>query len=368
MSTEARSIAHVLTSLNVGGAERMALLLASSQLRRGHRVCVVSLEEPPNGPLLREFEEAGIVVRRVVKRPGGFDATLFARLLACFRELRLDVVHTHNQLPLTYAALPGRASGARVVHTKHGPHPDSLLRMWLRRAGAACTHCFVAVSEPTAAFSLETREVARRKLRVILNGTDVKRFERDPERRRCTRTLWRAAQDAWIIGTVGRMSAEKNHSLLLSAATPLLGPTCLLVVAGDGTERAATERLAEELGIADHVRFLGEVRDVPAVMAGLDAFALSSHFEGLPLVLTEAMSAGLPIVATSVGGVPDVVREGETGYLVPAGDCRAFTEALRRLRNDPMHASKMGERGHEIAQHSYSLDRMTEEYLAAYGV
>jgi glycosyltransferase involved in cell wall biosynthesis len=368
MGKKSLTIAHVLTSLHVGGGERVALLLAASQRSRGHRVVVISLEQPPLGPLAPEFAAAGVRVRQVAKRPRGFDVTLPGRLLGCFRRERVDVVHTHNQLPLIYAALPGRLSGARVLHTKHGPHPDRAYRLWLRRVGAAATHTFVAVSEATAAFAREIHEVAPRKLRVILNGTDLDKFARDPTARERVRESWGVGPNGFVIGTVGRMAPEKNHAMLLRALAPLLGEPARLVIAGDGCERGATERLAKELGIAPWLRLLGEVRDVAPVLSGLDVFVLSSSYEGLPMVLTEAMGAGLPVVATAVGGVPKVVAEGETGYLVAPGDADELRSRVERLRADPKLARRLGERGLEVSRQCYSLERMVAEYFAAYGV
>ena len=150
------------------------------------------------------------------------------------------------------------------------------------------------------------------------------------------------------------------------AAAPLLNERTVLVFAGTGAARASTEALAEELGIAAHCRFLGEVRDIPAMLSGLDTFALSSHSEGLPMALAEAMGASLPVVATAVGGVPKVVRDGETGFLGPAGDAERMREKLAALRGDPAHASRLGARALEIANERYSLRRMVDEYFDAY--
>ncbi len=345
----------------------MAQLLVLRLRERGYRVIVVSLENPPAGSLTSGFEEAGIRVLRVPKLPG-VDVTLYARLLACFRREAVSVVHTHNPLPLIYAAAPARLAGARVVHTKHGPHPAAPLPMMLKRVGAASTHVFVAVSEATAAFSQKVHEVSSRKVRVILNATDLTKFSRDEAARARVRESWGVAPDTFVMGTVGRMAPEKNHGLLLRAAAPLLAEGAVLVIAGDGAERASSEALAKELGIFEQVRFLGEIRDVEAAMSGFDVFALSSHFEGLPMVLVEAMGASLPVVATAVGGVPKVVREGETGYLVPPGDEAAFSRALGAVREDRAQAARMGALGRDVAQQDYAIDRMVDDYLAAYGL
>jgi glycosyltransferase involved in cell wall biosynthesis len=315
-----------------------------------------------------EFERQVIEVHRVPKRPEGWDPTLTGRLAVLLRRQRVQVVHTHNPLPLVYATVAGRLGGARVVHTKHGAHPDLRHRIWLRRLGAAAAHRFVAVSAATAQAALELREVAPSKLEVVLNGTDVERFERTPARRQAARESWQLSERCCVIGTVGRMAAVKNHELLLRAAAPLLGHETALVIAGAGPELERTAALCAELGVADYVRLLGEVSDVPTVMSGLDIFALSSHSEGMPMVLVEAMAASLPVVATAVGGVPEVVEDGVSGCLVPAGDHAAMRARFETLRQDQQLGRRFGESGHARARQAFSLGRMTREYVEIYGV
>jgi glycosyltransferase involved in cell wall biosynthesis len=337
---ERRAIAHVLTSLCVGGGERMALGLASSQVGLGHSVRVVSLEEPPNGALGEQFERAGVEIVRVPKRPAGWDPTLTARLTRALRRARATIVHTHNPLPLVYATMAGRLAGARVVHSKHGAHPDAWHRIWLRRIGAAATHAFVAVSTATAQAALELREVAPSKLRVVANGVDIEMFARDPVVRAAERGRWRVNERCFVIGTVGRMAEVKNHPLLVRAVAPLLCAETVLVIAGAGPELARTAALCDELGVTEHVRFLGEVSDVPAVLSGLDVFALSSRTEGMPMALVEAMAASLPVVATSVGGVPEVVADGISGFHVPPDDEHAMRARLVTLRDEGATAGR----------------------------
>lgn len=343
----------------------MALLLAAQQAAEGHVVSVVSLEQPPHGPLFPEFARAGVEVRTVPKRPG-FDPTLPPRLLGVFRELRPDVVHTHNPPPQIYAIAPARLAGARVVHTKHGPHPDAPHRLWLRRAGSALAARFVAVSPMTADFAREIRECPEDRLRVVQNGTDLDRFRPDPEARAALRAELGVADDAVLLGTVGRMAPVKNHALLVRAAAPLLGPRLHLAIAGGGPEAPRTRALVEELGVAAFVHLVGEIREVPRFLAALDAFVLSSDVEGLPLSVTEAMGVALPVVSTAVGGVPKVVVAGETGLLVPSRDEAALREALRAIASDGATRARMGQRARELALELYSAERMAREYMALY--
>jgi len=359
-------IAHVLSSLHTGGAERIALLCVERLVRRGHALTLVSLEEPPLGPLGVEFEQAGARILRIPKRPGGYDKTLSARLLSTFLRESFDVIHTHNPPPLTYAAVPARLSGARVVHTKHGPHPDSFARLMLRRIGAASTHAFVPVSPATAEFARKLYEVVPWKVRVIQNGTDLERFKPDPKARARVRQALGIPDDAFVIGTVGRMAKVKNQPLLIRAAGPLLGERTRLVIVGGGSEAAATKAVAEEENVAPFVSFAGETPRVAEHLAAFDLFALSSDSEGLPLSLAEAMGVSLPMVSTSVGGVPLVIDDGETGVLVPKGDVSAFRAALERFVREPSLAREMGARARAVAERKYSAERMIAEYEEVY--
>jgi glycosyltransferase involved in cell wall biosynthesis len=152
----------------------------------------------------------------------------------------------------------------------------------------------------------------------------------------------------------------------VGAAAPLLGHGARLALAGDGPLREATRLLAGRLGAGAHVHFLGARSDVPDVLNALDAFALSSDTEGLPLVVPEAMATGLPVVCTAVGGLPTVVAEGRTGFLGAAGDERGLRQRLVTLRDDAALGRALGERGRADALERFSADRMHREYLALY--
>jgi len=366
MPSRPPSIAHVLLSLSVGGGERLALLLAAHQVKLGHRVILISFEEPPDGPLGVEFLDAGVEVRRLPKRSHGLDRSLYPKLTGLIRRERITVVHAHNPVPLIYGALPTKLAGARLVYTHHGPNPTTPRRLQLRRLAGRLADAYVAVSEDTKRAALEGREVDPSKLSVLINATDTERFQPDLKRRASRRAAWGISSDAVVIGSVGRVAAEKNHVLLVEAAAPLLDDGVKLVIAGDGGERGAVEDRARALGVTEHLHMLGMVRDVPSVMAGLDVFALSSKWEGLPLVLAEAMATALPVVSTAVGGVVKVIDEGETGLLVPEGDAEAMRAALSQLCDDAELRRRMGRRGREVAEDRYSVPRLAGEYMVLY--
>ncbi len=359
------SIVHVLSSYGVGGQERVALDLAIGQLARGHRVSVVSLAAPPDGAMAAEFRDAGVAVRRVPKR-GGIDPTLVPRLALELRTLQADVVHTHNPLPLIYGAPAARIVRAASIHTKHGRNPGTIAQRVLRRAAATCVHAYVAVSKTTAEQALAGHDCAPGKLHTIANGIRLDRYAPDPVARAAVRAEL-GLGDAWVVGTVGRLDAFKNQALLVRAMAPLLSERVRLVIVGEGDARPEVEAAISALPEPRWVTLTGRRMDVPRVVHAFDVFALSSSSEGLPLVVPEAMAAGLPVVTTAVGGLATVVDEGETGFLVPV-EAAALTAALRGLEQDRGRGVTMGARGRVVALDRYSHDRMVDEYLALYRV
>jgi glycosyltransferase involved in cell wall biosynthesis len=357
------SIVHVLSSFGIGGQERVALDLAIGQRARGHQVGVIALEPAPDGPMAEEFTRAGAEIGRVPKGPG-VDLTLVPRLARELRRRRADVVHTHNPQPLIYGAPAARLAGAAAIHTKHGANPARLRNRLLRRVAAQLVDAFVAVSEATAEQARALRDVPPRKLRTIPNGIRLDRYAPDPEARVAARVEL-GLGDAWVVGTVGRLDVFKNQAMLVRAMGPLLSSRVRLVIVGEGETRPEVEAAIAALPEPRWVVMTGRRLDVPRLVHAFDVFVLSSTSEGLPLVVPEAMAAGLPVVSTAVGGIPSVIDEGETGLLVPVEE-QALRAALARLERERALARTMGARARTVALERYSHDRMVDAYLELY--
>jgi glycosyltransferase involved in cell wall biosynthesis len=356
-------IVHVVLSLEVGGQERLILALSRALAARGHDVQVIALT--PGGTLAPDF--GSIPVHVCAKNAARFDPWLVARLARLFRGLfsgaRPDVVHTHNAGPLIYAATAARlARVATVVHTKHGDATYARGAAALARAAAKTVSAFVAVSEATAVAARQRERPRPRTLRVVPNGIPLADFARDPSARARIRAELGIPMDAVVIGTVGRLVAEKDYPLLVRAAAPLLGAKTRLVVVGEGPERDAVAAASA----SPHVTLTGYRSDVAAFFSAFDVFALSSRTEGLPLVVPEAMASGLPVVATRVGGLPGVVPDA-VGALVPPGDEEALRGALAAFVEDAESRAARGRAARDYAQARFSLDRMCADYEAIYG-
>jgi glycosyltransferase involved in cell wall biosynthesis len=355
----------VLWSVEIGGAERVVLDLAKVQRAAGHRVAVVTLSNP-DGALAGELRRVVTRLESVPKRARGTDPTLPLRLARWFRAHGIDVVHTHNELPLIYGAPAGKLARAVVVHSKHGIVPVSRGAHWLRRAAASAADLFVAVSAATADTARANRECAPEKLRVVINGTDLSRFPAPEGTRATIRRELGIPADARVLITIGRLVKEKNHALLLRAVALLLRDDRRLILVGDGPLRDELRARVEGLENGRYVHLTGARHDVPALLAGADAFVLSSDSEGLPIGLLEAWAAGLPVVSTAVGGIPAAVRPDDTGLLVPPGDEGGLTTALRRVFEGDEALRRMAERGRAHALDTYSAEHMADAYFSLY--
>ena len=353
-------IVHVVQGLGIGGQERLVVQLARALAARGCEPAIVSLS--PGGALRVEAE--GVPVLDAT-RDDRADAALVARLVMLLRRLRPDVVHTHNPAPMLHAMPAAIALGVRRrVHTKHGANRYGRRGLWAARAVVRALHAVVAVSPETADVARTKERVPARRLYVVPNGIPLASFHPDADARARVRAELGIPTDAVVVGSVGRLAEEKDYPLLVRAMAPMLGERVRLVIVGEGSARADVERaLTPE--IAAFATLTGLRHDVPALLAAFDVFALSSRTEGLPLAVPEAMATALPVVATSVGGLPSVVAP-DCGVLVPAGDASALGRALDALARDPGRVRALGAAARRHALARFSLDRMTDKYEALY--
>jgi glycosyltransferase involved in cell wall biosynthesis len=357
-------IVHVLSNLGFGGQERVAFDLAVGQTRAGHRVTTISLEE--DGPLLQEYDKRGLEVLAMPKKESGFDFALISRIRDWLKQAKVDVVHTHNPLPLYYGGTAAKAARCKLVHTKHGINPAKGRQQWMRRAAGVLVDGYVAVSASTAEVARKEFECRPSRLQVIRNGTDLSRFSPNRALGLEVRRELGIPESAFVAGTVGRIYPEKAHPYLLDSLESELAQDFHVVIIGDGPKaRQLTEKVAG-MKRPESVHLLGLRRDIPRQLCAFDVFLLTSLYEGLPIVLPEAMASGLPVVATAVGGVPKVVVEGETGFLVESGDEKALRDRVRQLRSDDELRSRMGQRAQELAHEHYSSERMVRDYLDLY--
>lgn len=357
-------VVHVVLSLDCGGLERVVLDLVREGRRLGQDVSVVCIERP--GKLAPEAEAAGARVLCVGK-PAGLDLRTVGRLRAVLRDLGPDVVHTHQIGALFYAG-PAAGRGVAVVHTEHGKHFARLRTRLLGRWAARKADRFFCVSGDLRDDVVARRVVPAAKAGVVFNGIDTGRFRRPAGGDAELRTSFGIPADAPVVGTVGRLNEVKRQDLLLGGFARLGDefPDARLLVVGDGPLRDDLRGLAERLGVADRVVFAGYQANPERLLGVMDVFALTSRSEGMPLVVLEAWAAGVPVVASAVGGLPEMIDSGRTGLLFPSGDEPALAAAVADLLRDSYRAAQMGAAGRERVEAEYGLARMAETYQRHY--
>jgi glycosyltransferase involved in cell wall biosynthesis len=348
-------VAHVTLGLDVGGQEKLLVEFARCADRRRFDLHFVSLGG--RGVLADDLESQGWPVT-TLDEPTGFRPGLVLRLARLFYQLGIDIVHTHDERPHIYGAFAARlACVRRLIHTRHHGMADRLTprQAVLVRLAARLSDWFVCVSTDSARQAVK-QGVSPCIVRTLHNGIDLMRF--DPP----------AARDGGPVVTVARLSPEKDITTLLFAAKLAVAqdPSFRLEIAGDGPCAADLRRTASDLGLDGCVRFHGQVRDVPALLTRAGLFVLSSQTEGVSLTLLEAMACGLAVVATRVGGNPEVVADGETGLLAPPGDPAALAQAMLRLRRDNEERRRMELAGRRRVERCFDVRRMTAAYECMY--
>jgi glycosyltransferase involved in cell wall biosynthesis len=343
----------VTLGLDVGGQEKLLVELARHADRRRFALHFISLTS--RGSLAGDLEACGWPVT-ALEAPQGLRPSIIGRLARLFWRLRIDVVHTHDDRPNVYGVPAARLVGVRrVLHTRH--HQGTRLsprQHLLARLVALGNDRFVVVSEDSARWAVR-QGIPRRKVEVLQNGIDLERF------------AFAGADTTGPAVLVARLAPEKDVATLLHAAERVVRerPDFRLEVAGDGPCRGELEALRDRLGLGAGVRFLGAVRDVPGLLARARLFVLSSATEGISLTLLEAMARGLPVIATAVGGNPEVVA-GETGLLVPPGDPDALAGAILSLWAQPATILGMGQAGRRRVEEHFDVRRMVAAYEAMY--
>ena len=366
-------VAQVVRSLDTGGQEVLCARLVERLDSRRHRPLVVALQE--GGWLADRLTEQGFEVA-CLGAPEGWHPGTVLRLAEWLRERRVRVVHCHNRKALMYGGLASLlAPQSRLVYTKHGAShwdggPTALLgRLLMRRARAV-----VAVSDDIARGVTAGQWASKHTLHTILNGVDLEQFAPAPQAMSVGTSpdrdaiRWELGLSGTVIGTVARLSPEKDQANLLRAfaLTARECPEARLLIVGDGPLRGSLEELAGELSIRERTTFLGERKDIPRLLQAMDLFTLPSLTEGTSLTLLEAMATGLPVVATAVGGTPEVVADGSTGLLVPASQPEALARAFGELLRAPERRSELGQAGRAVVAARYSMEAMIDRYTGLY--
>lgn len=359
-------ILHILPDLSLGGAEHIAVQLLRRTHPRRFTTGAVCLGPPEHTALAAQLACAGVPTHFLGKGPG-FDPRCVSRLQRLVRACRPRLLHTHQYvMPYVLPVLLMNRE-LRGVHTVHNL-ADKEVGLVARGAHHLAFRggvTPVAISEAVKASLKEVYGTADAPL--IPNAIPVARYAPDLyQRARLRRRLGLRRGDV-AYTCVARLCEQKNQAALLEsfARGPGQDPRARLLLVGEGPQRAALEAQVARLGLTN-VRFLGARADIPALLAASDVFVLASRWEGNPLAVMEAMAAGLPVIASAVGGVPELIRHGDTGLLMPLGAVNAFATAMSRLLADRERREAMGQAARRHALRQFDTRLMVERYEALY--
>ena len=365
--TDRINLVLLITELNIGGAERIVEQLATRLPRDRYDVKVACLYDPE--AVGADIRAAGIPVIHLDMR-GKLDLRAPYRLFRLLREQNIHILHAHLFHANLLAATIGRLAQIPVIiATRHSVEIGGEHREWINRLVRYLRDAVVTVSRKVYEAEARCSGIDAGKLVMIPGGVKLSDFDEiDQALVERLQSAWKIQPKVGLIGTVGRFVEPKGYPHLLDAMVRIQAhlPEVKALLVGDGELRPAMEEKVQKLGLSDSVVFTGIRRDVPEILALLDIFVLPSLWEGLPIALLEAMAAGLPVVATAVGGTPEVVVDGVTGFLVPPRDPQALADAILRLLRDPELRQRMGEAGRARVAAHFSIEQMVHKTEALY--
>jgi glycosyltransferase involved in cell wall biosynthesis len=368
---------HVLTLIDhlslTGGAERLALDIATHLDPSRFRSTMCASRFAPNGEpsenerqALERMRQASVHFLPLTRRRRG-EVLPWRHVARYARRERVEVLHAHLFGSNLWGTIIGRLARVPVVvaHEHTWSYEGQPLRRTLdREVIARWSDAFIAVSREDRRKMVEIERIPPERIRFLANGIAAQ----TPTPGRDLRTELGIPSEAPVIGAVGRLRAQKAHDVLIRAGALLRKdhPGLRVAIAGNGSEKQRLEALASELGMQDAVMMLGRRLDIPDLLTIFDVTVCSSEFEGSPLAVMEYMEAARPIVATNVGGVPDLIEDGVHGLLVPPCDPPRLAEAIDALLRDPVRARSMGERARERRRQEFDLDTMVGNVEALY--
>jgi glycosyltransferase involved in cell wall biosynthesis len=367
-------VLHVIDHLGSGGAQEAVCQLVKYGQKDRFQAEVVTLHG--FGHYWEVLRSWGVPVHSLVPQEFARAAIplIFLRLIGFLARHRYDVVHTHligaNVLAAPLAAL--YRVPVRFTHdqTNDDVRDCSFVHRWLDALANRLNHHVIAVSSSIRTFLCRKERVPADKISVIYNSVDLGRFSpnSDPGAQALARQKWGLPAGALIVGGVGRLHYQKNFPLFLEVATEVCAqlPEVIFLIAGEGPERAALEEMSRKSGLADRVRFLGFVKEMPELYQSLDLLLLTSHFEGTPLTVLEAMAMGVPVVASRVDGVEEVLEDGRDGILAAPGRRDLFVEGVCRVLQDRPLRQRLSRAAQEKARQCYSAEAMVRQVEALY--
>ena len=349
-------IIHIITSLNIGGAEKLLLDLVKNLDKEIYEVKITTVVG--GGILIREFEEAGIEVK-IFKKKSRLGLEVIWKISRYLRKEKPQIVHTHLFGGDTWGRIAAiLARVPLIISTEHNTNVDEgISKRLVKKFLSFFTAKIVAVSETVKAYSVLKDHISKKKIEVILNGVNLDKFLSISQKE---------FGDPPIIGIVGRLEEQKGHKYLFEALNLLKVIPWTLWIIGEGSRRAELERLAKNLDLRERVMFLGVRDNIPEILDKMDIFVLPSLWEGLSLALVEAAASAKPIVASKIGGIEEIVENEKTGLLIEPKNVKSLTDGLERILLGEEDALKMGCSARAYVKDNFDIKKMVKKYEEAY--
>jgi glycosyltransferase involved in cell wall biosynthesis len=367
-----RKILHIQKVSGISGSENHLLTLLPLLKDYGYNLEMIVLNhknKPSDSPdlFVEKMTEKGIKVEVFKMNNKHFNPDLIPRLINKINQEKYDIVHTHLIHADLYGMIAAKMAGVKVIVSTR--HNDNLFRRqfpWnlLINFNTKLADNLICISESLKQFTIKYEGTPKDKISVIYYGFNPQNKQFD--------SSWKKQfnwdEETKIIGIVARLIEQKGHSTLLKAMSQILPqfPNTKLVIIGDGILRQSLEEYSEKLGINSQVNFLGYHQNAAEMMGGFDIFIHPSRWEGFGLVFLEAMAAKLPIIATNVSAIPEIVEQEKTGLLVPKDDDIALANAICQLLSNPDLAKNMGENGRKRLEKYFTVDVMAQKTANLY--
>ncbi len=361
------NVLHIIHSLSWGGAENQVVTLAPALCNSRYTIHVCCLRR--EGVQASKLRSRGVQVVALNMRLRYWPIAVY-RLIRLIRKLKPKIVHTHMSDVCVWGAVVGRLAGVPViVTTEVGMSPwKRRHHMLLDRVANHFNDKMIAVSEQICQHQIRNQVVSPDKVVVIPNAVDIQRFDGQKSQGQLKLQLG-VDHSSWLVGTVARLAQPKRLDHLLKAARLVcdIAPKAQFIIVGDGPLRDQLERQAIQLDLApDHLRFLGNLQHITDFLMALDIFALSSETEGIPVAMLEAMAASRPVVATQVGGIPQVIKDRHNGLLVPPHDPNGLAQAILTLMEDSALRRSVALEGYRTVSARFSTDAVCQQIVALY--
>ncbi len=353
------------THLNIGGIGCYTLSLAKSLKKRGHSILVVS----SGGDLVGELNREEIVHLKIdINTKSELSPKVFLaviRLRSIVKRQEIELIHAQSRVTQVVTAAVARGSRVSFVSTCHGFFKPR----WGRKVFGCWGDKVIAISEAVREHLVNDLRVKKGSVALVHNGVDIEKFSRfyseeEKERFRAEAGLG----NGLIVGIIARLSPVKGHKYLLAAMREVvnLKPDVQLLIVGEGPCQKELLSQTQLLGLKNNVVFLDATFDTTKLLSVMDIFALPSLQEGLGLSIMEAQAAGIPVVASNVGGIYTIIKDDQSGLLLPPGDSASLAEAILKLMDNPGRAKEMGEKGREVIRERFSLDKMARDIEGVY--